>query len=57
MKDPLYSYNYSYLDKKLHSYIQFVCTNYLNRVAARGNLIGCASAWYADGHGLDPHVR
>ena len=23
----------------------------------RGDSIGCASAWYADGRGFDPHVR
>ena len=23
----------------------------------RRSSIGCASAWYADGHGFDPHVR
>ena len=25
--------------------------------AGRGSSVGCASAWYADGRGLDPHVR
>ena len=25
--------------------------------AGRVSLIGCASAWYADGHRFDPHVR
>ena len=31
-------------------------TNYLEE-AGRGSSIGCASAWYADGRGFDPHVR
>ena len=26
-------------------------------VAGRGSSIGCASAWYVDGRGFDPHVR
>ena len=25
--------------------------------AGRGSSVGCASAWYADGRGFDPHVR
>ena len=25
--------------------------------AGHGSSIGCTSAWYADGHGFDPHVR
>ena len=25
--------------------------------AGRGTSIGCTSAWYADGGGIDPHVR
>ena len=25
--------------------------------AGRGSSVGCASAWYADGRGYDPHVR
>ena len=25
--------------------------------AGRGSSIGCASAWYADGRGFDPHAR
>ena len=28
-----------------------------NRSAGRGSSVGCASAWYADGRGFDPHVR
>ena len=26
-------------------------------LAGRGSSVGCASAWYADGRGFDPHVR
>ena len=25
--------------------------------AGHGSSVGCTSAWYADGHGFDPHVR
>ena len=25
--------------------------------AGRGSSVGCASVWYAGGHGFDPHVR
>ena len=25
--------------------------------AGRASSFGCASAWYADGHGFDPHIR
>ena len=28
-----------------------------SKAAGRGSSIGCASAWYADGRGFDPHVR
>ena len=26
-------------------------------VAGRGSLVGCASAWYVDGHRFDPRVQ
>ena len=26
-------------------------------IAWRGSSVGCASAWYVDGSGFDPHVR
>ena len=29
----------------------------LQLTAWRGSSIGCAAAWYADGHGFDPQVR
>ena len=30
---------------------------FYTQCAGRGSSIGCASAWYADGRGFDPHVR
>ena len=29
----------------------------LSNRAGHGSLVGCASAWYADGHQFDPHTR
>ena len=46
--------------KKCQSYIlSFYVKNLCKRqgTIGRGSSVGCASAWYADGRGFDPHVR
>ena len=30
---------------------------YTFKRAGRGSSVGCASVWYAGGHGFDPHIR
>ena len=38
-------------------FVSCVCLPQLIIPAGLGSSAGCASAWYADGRGFDPHVR
>ena len=41
----------------LYLFVHLFVTLFTASCAGRGSSVGCASAWYTDGRGFDPHAR